>query len=71
MTLSEKLYNLRRKQGLSQEALAEKLNCSRQVISKWENGRSLPDSSIMLELCSLLDITVNDLLYGLMLRSRE
>ena len=33
MTLSEKLYNLRRKQGLSQEALAEKLNCLRQVIS--------------------------------------
>lgn len=43
MTLSEKLYSLRRKQGLSQEALAEKLDCSRQVISKWENGTTTPD----------------------------
>ena len=64
MTLSEKLYNLRRKQGLSQEALAEKLNCSRQVISKWENGRAMPDSSIMLELCDNLGISVNELLSG-------
>ena len=38
MTLYEKLYNLRRNQGLSQETLAEKLNCSRQVISKWESS---------------------------------
>ena len=47
MTLSEKLYNLRRKQGLSQEALAEKLNCSRQVISKWENGTTTPDAEML------------------------
>ena len=47
MTLSEKLYNLRRKQGLSQEGLAEKLDCSRQVISKWENGTTTPDAEML------------------------
>ena len=47
MTLSEKLYSLRRKQGLSQEALAEKLDCSRQVISKWENGTTTPDAEML------------------------
>ncbi|MBR4193870.1 MAG: helix-turn-helix transcriptional regulator [Oscillospiraceae bacterium] len=41
MALSEKLYQLRRQSGLSQEQLAEKLNVSRQAISKWESGDSL------------------------------
>lgn len=54
----------RKKQGLTQMQLAEKLNITDRAVSKWENGRSLPDSSIMLELCSLLGITVNDLLSG-------
>jgi transcriptional regulator with XRE-family HTH domain len=44
--------------------LAEKLNITDRAISKWENGRSMPDSSIMLELCDILKITVNDLLSG-------
>ncbi len=54
----------RKKQGLTQMQLAEKLNITDRAVSKWENGRSMPDSSIMLELCSLLGITVNDLLTG-------
>lgn len=54
----------RKKKNLTQLQLAEKLNITDRAVSKWENGRSLPDSSIMLELCSLLDITVNDLLSG-------
>ena len=55
----------RRKQnGLTQMQLAEKLNITDRAISKWENGKSLPDSSIMLELCEVLGITVNDLLSG-------
>ena len=54
----------RKKHGLTQMQLAEKLNITDRAVSKWENGRSLPDSSIMLELCSLLGITVNDLLSG-------
>lgn len=54
----------RKKKNLTQMQLAEKLNITDRAVSKWENGRSMPDSAIMLELCSLLDITVNDLLSG-------
>lgn len=55
----------RRKQiGLTQMQLAEKLSVTDRAVSKWERGLSLPDSAIMLELCSLLKITVNDLLSG-------
>ena len=54
----------RRAQGLTQAELAEKLNITDRAVSKWETGRSLPDSSIMLDLCRLLSITVNDLLSG-------
>ena len=54
----------RKKQGLTQLQLAEKLYVTDRAVSKWENGRSMPDSSIMLELCKILKITVNDLLSG-------
>lgn len=54
----------RKNNNLTQKQLAEKLNITDRAISKWENGRSLPDSSIMLELCDILKINVNDLLNG-------
>ena len=54
----------RKKANLTQMQLAEKLNITDRAISKWENGKSLPDSSIMLELCDVLGISVNDLLSG-------
>ena len=54
----------RRKENLTQSQLAEKLNITDRAISKWETGKALPDSSIMLELCEILKITVNDLLCG-------
>ena len=54
----------RKKLNLTQTQLAEKLNITDRAISKWETGKSLPDSSIMLEMCSILKITVNDLLSG-------
>ena len=54
----------RRGVSLTQMQLAEKLNVTDRAVSKWETGRSLPDSSIMLELCDILKITVNDLLCG-------
>ena len=50
--------------NLTQMQLAEKLNITDRAISKWETGRTLPDSSIMLELCAILKISVNDLLTG-------
>ena len=54
----------RKMKSLTQAELAERLNITDRAVSKWENGRSLPDSSIMLELCDILEITVNDLLCG-------
>ena len=54
----------RKKEGLTQMQLAEKLNITDRAVSKWETGRSLPDSSIMLDLCAVLKINVNDLLCG-------
>ena len=54
----------RKNAGLTQFQLAEKLNITDRAVSKWETGKSLPDSSIMLDLCGILDISVNDLLSG-------
>ncbi len=54
----------RKKVNLTQMQLAEKLNITDRAVSKWETGKSLPDSSVMLELCGILKITVNDLLSG-------
>ena len=53
-----------RKENLTQMQLAEKLNITDRAISKWETCKSMPDSSIMLELCDVLKISVNDLLSG-------
>ena len=54
----------RKEAGLTQAALAGKLNITDRAVSKWENGKSLPDASIMLELCKILNIGVNELLTG-------
>lgn len=54
----------RKKNGLTQMQLAEKLNITDRAVSKWETGKAMPDSSIMLELCDILKISVNDLLCG-------
>ena len=54
----------RRNVNLTQMQLAEMLNITDRAVSKWETGKSMPDSSIMLELCDILKISVNDLLCG-------
>ena len=54
----------RKKNNLTQMQLSEKLNITDRAVSKWETGKTLPDSSIMLALCDILKITVNDLLSG-------
>jgi len=54
----------RKQKNLSQLQLAEKLGITDKAISKWERGISKPNSSIMLELCEILDISVNELLNG-------
>ena len=54
----------RKEKNLTQEQLAEKLYITDRAVSKWERGLSLPDADKMLELCSILDINVNELLIG-------
>lgn len=54
----------RKENGYTQASLAEKLGITDRAVSKWENGKSMPDASIMLELCGLLKINVNELLTG-------
>jgi len=54
----------RKKENLTQMQLAEKLGITDRAVSKWETGKAMPDSAVMLELCAILKITVNDLLSG-------
>ncbi|MBQ8118024.1 MAG: helix-turn-helix domain-containing protein [Lachnospiraceae bacterium] len=58
------IASCRKEQGMTQAVLAEKLGISDRAVSKWETGKSMPDSGIMLELCELLNINVNELLSG-------
>lgn len=61
----------RKKNNLTQMQLAEKLNITDRAVSKWETGKAMPDSGIMLDLCSELKITVNELLSGEMIDMKD
>ena len=61
MKFGENLYNLRKKQKISQEKLAEKIGVSRQSVSKWENGTAYPEMNRILELCKIFHCKLNDL----------
>ena len=54
----------RKEKGLTQSLLAEKLGVSDRAVSKWENGISMPDYSIITNLCEILDISINELFSG-------
>lgn len=60
--LSEKLYQLRKKSGLSQEQLSEQLNVSRQAISKWESGSAFPESEKLIIISNYFGVSVDYLL---------
>ena len=62
MALSEKLYTLRKKSGLSQEQLAEQLSVSRQAISKWESGQSVPESDKLIVISNYFKVSLDYLL---------
>lgn len=62
LEIANKLYKLRKKNGLSQEALAEKLGISRQSISKWERAESSPDTDNLISLAKLYNISLDELL---------
>ena len=61
----------RKEKNMTQAELAEKLNITDRAISKWETGKGMPDSSIMLDLCNELNISVNELLSGEMIEMKE
>lgn len=62
MKFCDKLPKLRKENNLSQELLADKLGVSRQAVSKWESGSSYPDMEKMIEMCKILNCTLEDLL---------
>ena len=62
MKLSDKIIKLRKTKGWSQEDLAEKLNVSRQAVSRWENGTALPDANNILQLSRLFQVSADYLL---------
>ena len=63
MKFSEKLFQLRKKAGMSQEELAEQLEVSRQAISRWEMGTAMPDAPNLLRISTLFGISVDYLLH--------
>ena len=62
MTLGEKLQALRRRTGMSQDMLAEKLEVSRQAVSKWERDEAMPETDKLVRIAKLFDISLDELL---------
>ncbi|RAS81871.1 helix-turn-helix domain-containing protein [Priestia endophytica] len=62
MTFGEKLFKLRKEKGLSQEALAEQLNTTRQAVSKWENGQGFPETEKLLRIGNIFGVSMDYLL---------
>lgn len=62
MKFCEKLFELRKRRGLSQEKLAEELDVSRQAVSKWENGDAFPESAKLLAIAKYFDVTTDYLI---------
>ena len=61
MEFNNKLYNLRKQKGLSQEELANRLNVSRQTVSKWEVGDSTPDMEKLIAISYLFELSLDEL----------
>lgn len=70
MNIGEKLFELRKNKNLSQEEVAEKLNVTRQTVSKWETNQSTPDFDKIIPLCELFEISTDELLRGKKSESR-
>ncbi|MDE5779965.1 MAG: helix-turn-helix domain-containing protein [Lachnospiraceae bacterium] len=64
MGIGEKLKNFRMSAGMTQEQIAEEINVSRQTISNWENGKSLPDVISLIKISDFYQISLDDLLKG-------
>ena len=64
LKIGQYIQHLRKAAGMTQKELAEKLSISFQAVSKWENGDTLPDTGILLDLCDILNTTADKLLNG-------
>ena len=64
MDFNNRLYQLRKQKGLSQEELANRLNVSRQTVSKWEVGDSTPDLEKLIAMSDLFDVSLEKLVMG-------
>lgn len=64
MEFNNKLYELRKQKGFSQEELANRLNVSRQTVSKWEVGESTPDMEKLVAISDLFDVSLDELIKG-------
>ena len=62
--LQDNIRSLRKARGLSQEEVAQRLHITRQTLSKWENGLSVPDAQLLLKLAEILEVSVAQLLEG-------
>ena len=62
--ISKNIKKLRNAQGISQEALAEKLFISRQAVSSWENDRTQPDIEMIGKLAEVFNVSIEELIYG-------
>ncbi len=71
MEFNNKLYELRKQKGLSQEELANRLNVSRQTVSKWEVGESSPDMEKLVAISELFDISLDELVLDKVMKKEE
>ena len=62
--LQDNIRSLRKARGLSQEEVAQRLHITRQTLTKWENGLSVPDAQLLLKLAEILEVSVAQLLEG-------
>ena len=62
MKFGDKLIKLRKKHGLSQEDLANKLNVSRQSVSKWESNNTYPETDKIVQICNIFNCSMDDLI---------
>ena len=63
MKFGDNLKLIRKRKNMSQEELADKVNVSRQSVSKWENGEAYPEMNNILELCKIFNCKINDLVH--------
>ena len=64
MTTGQRIYEARKKAGMTQEELADRLGVSRQAVSKWESDAAYPETDKIVELCKLFSLSADELLLG-------